>query len=217
MNYIFLVAFIVFSILHLYASEKKNDKMRAYTKVFLLLMLLGWYVFSVETISLIVVIALLASWLGDVLLIPKGIKWFSLGGISFLISHIFFSIAYSSHISFNSLPIWLILISAVVYGTTVILLFKHYKPHLPKPLFYPMFFYLCANGTMNCFALFQMVSKPMLATIVTFIGAVLFFASDSSLFSVRFNKNSIFKNHFFIMLTYLLGELLIVQGLILIS
>ena len=51
---------------------------------------------------------------------------------------------------------------------------------------------------------------PCLATVVTFIGAVLFFASDSTLFFVRFKKDGLLKTHFLVMLTYILGEFLIV-------
>ena len=41
------------------------------------------------------------------------------------------------------------------------------------------------------------------------------FISDSVLFNVRFNKESIFKTHFLVMLTYIVAEFLIVEGLIL--
>ena len=50
-----------------------------------------------------------------------------------------------------------------------------------------------------------------------FIGAVLFFASDSTLFFVRFKKDGLLKTHFLVMLTYILGEFLIVEGFILLA
>jgi hypothetical protein len=53
------------------------------------------------------------------------------------------------------------------------------------------------------------------AAIITAVGALLFFISDSSLLFVRFNKNSRLKTHFLVMLTYSIGEFLIVLGLIL--
>ena len=70
---------------------------------------------------------------------------------------------------------------------------------------------------MNCFALYQLTSLPCLATAVTFIGAVLFFASDSTLFFVRFKKDGLLKTHFLVMLTSILGEFLIVEGFILLA
>ena len=77
-----------------------------------------------------------------------------------------------------------------------------------------MFFYLLLNGAMNCFAIFRCVSLPSAATLVTAIGAALFFISDSSLFFVRFHKDSRLKTHFLVMLTYSVGEFLIVLGLL---
>ena len=77
--------------------------------------------------------------------------------------------------------------------------------------------YLLANSAMNCFALYQLVSLPCLATAVTFIGAVLFFISDSTLFYVRFKKDGRLKTHFIVMLTYILAEFLIVEGFVLLA
>ena len=84
-----------------------------------------------------------------------------------------------------------------------------------KGLFVSMAGYLVINGVMNCFALFRLIADPCLATVLTFIGAVSFFASDSILFYVRFKKNGFFKTHFMVMLTYLLAEFLIVEGFLL--
>ena len=53
-----------------------------------------------------------------------------------------------------------------------------------------------------------------LPAIVTMVGAALFFVSDSSLFFVRFKKDSRLKTHFLVMLTYSIGEFLIVLGLL---
>ena len=53
------------------------------------------------------------------------------------------------------------------------------------------------------------------AAAITAIGALLFYISDTALFFVRFNKDSRLKTHFLVMLTYSLGEFLIVLGLVL--
>lgn len=213
----FLAIFVVAAILHLYASYKSNKKLRAQTKPFLLAALLGWYCFSVTQPLGIVIAAILTSWLGDVLLIPKGVKWFTLGGVSFLVSHICFVIAYSRFVDFSLIPLWVIILAALVYLALSQLVFRGLKSELPKGLFYPMLLYMLANGTMNCFALYQLVSMPCIATVVTFVGALLFFASDSTLFYVRFKKNSFFKTHFVVMLTYIIAEFLIVEGFVLLA
>jgi hypothetical protein len=52
-------------------------------------------------------------------------------------------------------------------------------------------------------------------SVVAYLGAVLFFASDCTLFLVRYYRdpNVVFKKHFTVMLTYLAGELLITLGI----
>lgn len=215
MKYIYLGIFVVFSLMHLFASKKRNVSLRNFSKGFILLALFGWYVLSVQEPSWIVVLAILTSWLGDLLLIPQGIKWFTAGGISFMISHALFVLAYLTHVDFGVVSWWIILLVAIPFVLAVIYVFSILKKHLSKALFYPMFLYLLINGTMNCFAIFRLISVPCFATIITVVGAVLFFASDSILFNVRFNKDTIFKTHFMVMLTYIVAEFLIVEGLIL--
>ena len=87
----------------------------------------------------------------------------------------------------------------------------------PRSLYVGMMGYLVVNGAMNCFALFQLITLPCLATAIMYAGAVSFFVSDSILFYVRFRKGRPFKTHFGVMLTYLLAEFLIVAGFILLT
>ncbi len=214
MNYAFLSVFLVSTCIHLFASFKKNTKLRNVTKPFILLSLLGFYVLTALNVYWEIILALFFSWLGDVLLIPKGTKWFTAGGIAFMISHAFFIAGYCREIVFSSIPLVLIIALSVFFAVTVGFIFSKLKAHLPKALFYPMFLYLLINGAMNCFAIFRLVSNPSPATVITAVGAALFFVSDTSLFFVRFNKESRLKSHFVVMLTYSVGELLIVWGLL---
>ena len=214
MKYVFLAVFLVSTAVHLYASLRKDTRLRNVTKPFILLSLLGFYVLAARSVSAAVVLALIFSWLGDVLLIPKGVKWFTAGGIAFMISHAFFVAAYTKDVVFSRIPVFLIVLLAVFFAAAVAFIFSKLKPHLPKALFYPMFLYLLINGTMNCFAIFRCVSGPSAATVTTAIGAALFFVSDTALFFVRFKKDSRLKTHFLVMLTYSIGEFLIVLGLI---
>lgn len=82
-----------------------------------------------------------------------------------------------------------------------------------------MYIYLLANSAMNVFALMQLLSTGTLGAVIAYIGAVLFFASDCSLFLVRYYKprKIVYKDHFTVMLTYILGELLITQGIIMLT
>ncbi len=213
-KYVFLAVFIIATAIHLYASLKQIQKVRNITKPFILLALLGFYIFAASSVSVFIILALVFSWLGDVLLIPKGTKWFTAGGIAFMISHAFFVAGYCRDISFSSIPVLLIILLSAFFMVTVAFIFSKLRAHLPKALFYPMFLYLLINGTMNCFAIFRLVSNVSPATIITAVGAALFFVSDASLFFVRFKKDSKLKTHFVVMLTYSIGELLIVLGLL---
>ena len=214
MKIVFLAVFFVSTAVHLYASLRKDTRLRNITKPFILLSLLGFYVLAARSVSAAIVLALVFSWLGDVLLIPRGIKWFTAGGIAFMISHAFFVLGYTRDVVFSRIPVFLIILLAVFFAAAVAYIFSKLRPHLPKALFYPMFLYLLINGAMNCFAIFRCVSGPSAATVTTAIGAALFFVSDTALFFVRFKKDGRLKTHFLVMLTYSIGEFLIVLGLL---
>ena len=214
MQIVFLAVFLLSTAIHLYASLRKETKLRNVTKPFILLSLLGFYVLAARAPAAVIILALLFSWLGDILLIPKGVKWFTAGGIAFMISHAFFIAGYCRDIVFSRIPGLLIILLAVFFAAAVAYIFSKLKPHLPKALFYPMFLYLLINGAMNCFAIFRCVSSPTAATLTTAVGAALFFVSDTALFFVRFKKDSRLKTHFLVMLTYSIGEFLIVLGLL---
>ena len=214
MKYLFLIIFIVSTSIHLYASLKQNKPLRNKTKPFILLSLLGFYCCAAQKIEVTVVLALIFSWLGDILLIPSGTKWFARGGISFMVSHFFFILTYARHTDFSQLNPVVAILLAVSFFFTVMKIFKSLKQYLPTSLYYPMYAYLLINGAMNCFAWFRAMTTTGMASWLTAIGALLFFISDCSLFFVRFNKNGPLKTHFLVMLTYSIGELLIVLGLI---
>ena len=219
MRYVFLALFAIVSAVHLVDSWRDAPKRRAYTKPFLLILLLLYYIFAAETRSAVLIAALATSWLGDVLLIPKGTKWFVSGGISFLISHVLFIFVYLPQVALPALR-WYVLIpaAAVYYGISVAVTLA-VKKNVPKPMLIPMILYLIANSTMNLFAIAQLMSVGGVGAWLAYAGAVFFFASDCTLYLVRYHENRelIFKKHFTVMLTYLLGEALITVGMLLIS
>ena len=215
MNYIVLAAFFIVTGIHLYASLKKDKSLRAKTKPFILLTLLAFYCLSADLVVWTVILALIFSWIGDVLLIPPGVKWFTIGGISFMVSHFFFILSYAALTDFGKVSTAAMIVLPVLFLISTAIIFKYLRPHLPTALFYPMLLYLLINGGMNCFAWFRSMSTVGPAAVITAIGALLFYVSDTSLFFVRFNKESRLQTHFLVMLTYSIGEFLIVLGLIL--
>ena len=214
MKLISLVVFVISTAIHLYASLRKDKKLRNYTKPFILTSLLAFYVASTSEPKLVTILALIFSWIGDLWLMIPGVKWFAIGGVSFMISHMFFVGSYIYNITFAKVNTLVIILLAIFFIITVSIIFSKLKKHLPTKLFYPMYLYLLINGTMNCFAIFRMLSNVNQNTIITCVGAILFFISDSALFFVRFKKDCKLKTHFLVMLTYSIGEFLIVLGLI---
>lgn len=219
MRYVFLALFAAVSLVHLYHSWLDVTKKRRMTKWALLLLLLGYYLTSTGTFSPLLIAALLCSWLGDVLLMPSGNGWFVSGGISFLAAHVLFVLLYLGQVDFAAVN-WLIAVPvALVYIAAVTVILALLKKETPKPMFVPMFLYLLMNGAMNVFALMQLLTNPCAGAAVAYLGAILFFVSDSTLYLNKYYKKKqiVPKKHFTIMLTYLLGEFLIVQGMLMLG
>lgn len=221
MKYLFLVLLAIASIFHLKDSWKDDAKKRAISKPFLLIFILLYYLFAVNfQPSMLLVWALITSWIGDVLLIFKGNTWFTLGGISFGCSHILFILVYATQIDFAAVLNWKLAPVALVYYCIAGFIIYKLTATTPKKMIVPMYLYLLANATMNIFSLMQLITtKPCAATIVAYIGAILFFISDCTLFLVRYYKKPeiVPKKHFTVMLTYILGEFLITQGIIMLN
>ena len=209
---VFLVLLAIASVIHLFSHWD-----RRISKPFLLLFILGYYLTSVINVNPFLVAALLTSWLGDVLLMPKGNKWFVAGGISFMLSHFLFITVYTGRIDYSAVNWFIVIPVAIVYLAIAAVIIKLVKPTTPKMMVAPMYIYLMANSCMNVFALMQLMSNTGASGIVAYIGAVLFFASDCTLFMVRYYKDGYFKSHFWVMLTYILGELMITQGMIMLG
>lgn len=211
-----MILYLLLSGIHLYHSWLDDSRHRAMTKPFLLILLAVYYTLAAQSVSWVLLLALLTSWLGDVLLIPKGHKWFTMGGISFMASHVLFIAVYVPSVKFTSIPVALIAAMVVLYYGTSLLIIRAVRETTPKPMVVPMYLYLLFNSTMNLFALMRLFTMHSAGSIVAYVGAVLFFISDCTLFLVRYyrNKDVIFKRHFTVMLTYLAGEMLIVLGIL---
>ena len=166
------------------------------------------------------VAALLTSWLGDVLLMPKGAKWFVAGGISFLISHVLFIFVYLPQITWGYVKWWILIPAAVVYyGVSVKVTLSVKNNMESKAMLIPMILYLLINSTMNLCAMAQLMTVGSAGAAIAYAGAVLFFISDCTLYLVRYhsNKDLIFKKHFTVMFTYILGEFLITLGMLMLG
>ncbi len=219
LRYIFLALLFIFTVIHLIDSWRDDKKRRKYTKPFLLIFIIAYYIVSADSLSVLLILALATSWLGDVLLIPEGNAWFTAGGISFMFTHFLFIALYATNLDFRSLPwLWAIPAAVVYYGIAAVIIYK-LKPTTPKMMLIPMYLYLLSNSTMNVFSLMQLVTLRSPGALIAYIGALLFFVSDCTLFLVRYYRNPeiVFKKHFTVMLTYVVGEFLITQGVLMLG
>ena len=216
MNDVLLVLYFLFSVIHLYHSWMDDGKRRRLTKPFLMSSLALFYAFSAGDISWALLLALAFSWLGDVLLMPRGHGWFVWGGVCFLISHILFMVVCFTHIRLEAVPWMLIILVAPVYCGASVWVMQKVAPTTPKGLVKPMGAYLLTNSVLNLLALIRMFSLRDLGGVVVYGGALLFFISDCTLFFVRYYREPevVFKKHFTVMLTYLAGELFITLGIL---
>ena len=212
MSLIFLILFAAFSAAHLAFSLLDSRKGRAYTKPFLVPLLLLAYFFSGRPVSLPLAAALAACWLGDVLLIPKGKLTFALGGIAFSAAHILLIIAYltGAGLITSFLPV----LEAAIFGGIAIFITISVKDGIPEGLFIPLCAYLLVNGVMNAFALRRFLALGGKGDLLILIGAALFYASDCLLVLVRFHRSRslIPGKHFSVMLGYLAALSLIAAG-----
>ena len=222
-KFIFLGLLAIVTVIHLIDSWHDDAKKRRRTKPFLLIFILLYYIFSADNISFILCAALITSWIGDILLMGKGNKWFTAGGISFMLSHFLFIAVYVMNLAakgtLDGVIWWIIIPAAIIYYGISLMVVRALKSTTPKSMLVPMYIYLLCNSTMNVFSLIQLMTFRTSGSVVAFIGALLFFVSDCTLYLVRYYKdeNLIFKRHFTVMLTYVLGELLIAQGVLMLG
>lgn len=218
LTYIILALFACAAVANLVGNWIENRILCTVSKPMLVsLLLLAYLSGGAPGPKVFLICALAASWLGDVLLMLKGTGWFVAGGTSFGCAHILLVIAFSQYAGGVSGPIAAVICLAAVYGAVTGFLIYKIRNEAPRPLLLPMALYLLCNGTMNLFVFLWMLSAPGVGTVLTYVGAVLFFVSDCILIRLRFHKceENRIKPNFLIMLTYILGMYLITQGVLL--
>lgn len=211
---IWLPAFLVILIVDLVAVYLGNDSLRLVTKT-LLMPVLVLYVFS-ETKSVHsnlkawVLIALLFSWIGDILLMFEGKNpiFFLLGLSAFFVTQVFYIIFFHNirmreYIRGNAL----LLLLAIVYYSVLISILSPFLGNLKLPVR----IYGVVLSFMLMLTMHTMFSKNKKAGVWMMVGAILFVISDSLL---AINKFYVAINYagIIIMLTYGLAQLFIVYG-----
>lgn len=215
-NTTFFRIYLAFSILYLIVLLTGYENFDLFLKPVLIPLLgFGVYFHPKFPSRKILLIALFFSWIGDVILLFADISeiYFIIGLVSFLIAHLTYCVL------FNKQIVGEMQVNKVLFGFGSLLIAFYLIGMLgflmPKlgELRIPVIIYAAVISTMLLFAFngYLIWKKP--AALYIFLGAATFVASDSIL---AFNKfyAPIEKGSFFIMLTYLVAQYLIVVGII---
>lgn len=215
--YLFLILFVIAAVLNVIGARIDRSKLSMVTKPMLLLLLILYSVFRSlpSQPDWLIFGALVACWLGDILLMLPGDKWFTLGGVSFLTGHVLLTVIFARELDFARLPLAVLIPAALLYAAVAAVVIVRSKT-APKPLRIPLLLYLICNSVTNLFALARLIAGPGLWTALSFAGALLFFLSDCSLFLMQYDtgKKRFFKTYVFVMLTYTSAVCLITVGLL---
>lgn len=202
--------FFAVSVLHLVACYRRYPKIRNVTKVLLMPLLCAFYLLYTSDVRLLVVAALIFGWIGDVFLLFKNRKIYMLLGIvAFALGHIFYIGAMLS--AYPSLHV-LMLIPIALCVIWMTFMYKKLLPYAPKSLRKPGLIYaLLLSGTCLS-ALYLALITGKAACIVAFIGGLFFMLSDTLLTGQQYRKELTHGN-FYVMLTYIIAQTLLVLGL----
>ncbi len=210
---IFLILFIVISILNFIFEIKGNKKGRYFTKPFLVPLLILFYLFSVSTPNYYILLALMGGFIGDVFLMWPEKQTFVLSGISaFLLGHVFYIILFLTSTQFlKEVHIWFyfLLIPYIVLG---IYLARKLYPSM-KTMKFPATIYISVLYIMSFTSLTRIFEISYLLFILPFIGSLFFIISDTILAFDMFKIHKKY-NDVYVMSTYVIAQLLIVLGFV---
>jgi len=175
-----------------------------------------YYIFNVNLLAInwFLVIALIFGMLGDIsLMIGREGKWFMIGLGSFLVGHIFYIITYlllsaSSLLQFPPIG-WFLLLPLV--GLTLFF-FLRIKGKMGE-LQIPTMIYLVVIFLVSFFAMLLLSVFSPLAFIFVYLGPILFIISDGLIAVDKFDTK-ISNEGVYVMITYVLAQLFITQGII---
>ena len=215
-NFTIFNIYVAFSLLYLLILFLGYDTLDLFLKPAIIPILgFGVYLYRKFPTKNALLLALLFSWIGDVILLFADIAeiYFILGLISFLISHVVFCVVFNNQIKTkarkNSIAFGIgsFIIALYLIGMLSVLL-----PFLGD-LKIPVTVYASVISIMVLFAFngFFVWKNP--GNKYIFIGAIAFVLSDSILAMNKFYA-PIERSSFLIMLTYLVAQYLIVVGIL---
>ncbi|KAF2334532.1 MAG: lysoplasmalogenase [Flavobacterium nitrogenifigens] len=215
-NSSFFKIYLAFSLVYLIILLTGHERLDLFLKPILIPIIgFGAYFYRAFPSQNILLAALTLSWLGDVTLLftDLGEIYFILGLVFFLTAHIIYCILFNKQKRIRkkqNKPLFIF--GSVLIAFYLIGMVSFLMPHLGE-LEIPVSIYASVISIMLLFALngFLVWEKP--GNQFVFLGAIFFIISDSILALNKFYA-PIPKSSFFIMLTYLLAQYLIVVGIL---
>ena len=196
-------------VIHEVSAIRLWDKTRKFTKAALMPVLLIYYVAAAANVLTVALIAIIFSWLGDIFLIRKDEpKFFRLGLVTFLLSHVFYIVTlilmtYSLHIP------------ALIASIGVALVAEFLLPKIinpPKAMRGAVIIYGIVILAMSVCALQYMLSSLSPGSVLLFAGSIVFIFSDTLMTYLTFGKRPKYFNAI-TMLPYIIAQGLIIFGL----
>ena len=210
-----IILFLIVLAIDLFAAYSGNETLRYFSKPLLMPLLIVYFIFNTNTGTSLkkwIVLALVFSWLGDVLLMfeARNNIFFIFGLVAFLIAHIFYILFYENILKLENLKknYWLFIPVLIYYVALIYLL----SPHLGE-MKLPVRVYGVVISYMLIQALQITRIKNRAASAMMIIGAILFIASDSVLAMNKFYQPFELAG-IAIMLTYGMAQFLITVGAI---
>jgi len=209
MSAIILGVYALVGLTHEVSAIRFWEKTRKSTKAALMPVLLVYYLVTSANLLAVAIVAIAFSWLGDIFLIRKEEpKFFRLGLVAFLLSHVFYIVALV--LMTHSLNIPAFVVSICVALVAEIFLPKIINP--PKAMRGAVIVYGIVILAMSVCALQYMLSLFSLGSVLLFIGSIVFIFSDTLMTYLSFGKKPKYFNAI-TMLPYIIAQGLIIFGL----
>jgi uncharacterized membrane protein YhhN len=220
LNPLFLAAILVFSLVNWSASWRENFKLYYASKPFVLLILILFFVFNggLSPNGIPFLIGLVFSLIGDILLISKSKGFFILGMGAFAIVQ--FAYIWGFNQSLPSLVIMVVAIVAYLIGVLLFnLIFDRFAPatgKLSKSFIRLMKAYFTVVFAMAISAVLSLARPDWSdsAAMMAGLGGILFLFSDLMIGLDKLGGH-LPKHKFWIIITYHIGQFLIVAGVLL--
>ena len=201
--------YVVVGVVHEVAALRFWGALRKATKAALMVVLLVYYCVAANPVIVWAVVAIVFSCLGDVFLIRKDEpKFFRLGMVAFLLSHVFYSVTLV--VLTERWSVVALGVSVAVALVAEVLLPRIINP--PKAMRASIIVYGVVILAMSVLALQYVLAAPSVARVLVFLGSVVFIFSDTLMTYFAFGKKPKYFDAI-TMLPYILAQGLIVYGL----